>query len=123
LTADARSLPRGPLGIIGGRGQLQDDAPRPAQQRVPAAVGDTPCGARSKSLAPSSLSRLAIALDSVWLGDADRGGRAAEVLVFGERQGIAYVTTDGGHTAIEYHRPGSDGIIRPAQVLGVQFDG
>ncbi len=35
---------------------------------------------------------------------------------------IAYVTTDGGHTAIEYHRPGSDGIIRPAQVLRLQFD-
>ena len=35
---------------------------------------------------------------------------------------IAYVTTDGGHTAIEYHRPGSDGIIRPAQVVRVQFD-
>lgn len=36
---------------------------------------------------------------------------------------IAYVTTDGGHTAIEYHRPGNDGIIRPAHVLRVQFDG
>jgi sugar lactone lactonase YvrE len=35
---------------------------------------------------------------------------------------IAYVTTDGGHTAIEYHRPGSDGIIRPARVVRVQFD-
>ena len=35
---------------------------------------------------------------------------------------IAYVTTDGGHTAIAYHRPGSDGIIRPAQVVRVQFD-
>lgn len=35
---------------------------------------------------------------------------------------IAYVTTDGGHTAIEYHRPGSDGIIRPAQVVRVEFD-
>jgi sugar lactone lactonase YvrE len=34
---------------------------------------------------------------------------------------IAYVTTDGGHTAIEYHRPGTDGIIRPAQVLRAQF--
>jgi hypothetical protein len=35
---------------------------------------------------------------------------------------IAYVTTDGGHTAIEYHRPGTDGIIRPARVLRAQFD-
>jgi sugar lactone lactonase YvrE len=35
---------------------------------------------------------------------------------------IAYVTTDGGHTAIEYHRPGSDGIIRPGRVVRVQFD-
>ena len=35
---------------------------------------------------------------------------------------IAYVTTDGGHTAIEYHRPGSDGIIRPARVVRAQFD-
>jgi sugar lactone lactonase YvrE len=35
---------------------------------------------------------------------------------------IAYVTTDGGHTAIEYHRPGNDGIIRPARVVRVQFD-
>jgi hypothetical protein len=35
---------------------------------------------------------------------------------------IAYVTTDGGHTAIEYHRPGADGIIRPAQVVRVQFE-
>jgi hypothetical protein len=35
---------------------------------------------------------------------------------------VAYVTTDGGHTAIEYHRPGSDGIIRPARVVRVQFD-
>jgi hypothetical protein len=35
---------------------------------------------------------------------------------------IAYVTTDGGHTAIEYHRPGNDGIIRPAQVVRVQFE-
>ena len=35
---------------------------------------------------------------------------------------IAYVTTDGGHTAIEYHRPGSDGVIRPARVVRVQFD-
>jgi len=35
---------------------------------------------------------------------------------------IAYVTTDGGHTAIEYHRPGSDEIIRPARVVRVQFD-
>jgi sugar lactone lactonase YvrE len=35
---------------------------------------------------------------------------------------IAYVTTDGGHTAIAYHRPGSDGIIRPAQVVRVQFE-
>ena len=35
---------------------------------------------------------------------------------------VAYVTTDGGHTAIEYHRPGSDGIIRPAQVVRVQFE-
>jgi hypothetical protein len=35
---------------------------------------------------------------------------------------IAYVTTDGGHTAVEYHRPGTDGIIRPAQVVRVQFD-
>jgi hypothetical protein len=35
---------------------------------------------------------------------------------------IAYATTDGGHTAIEYHRPGNDGIIRPARVVRVQFD-
>jgi hypothetical protein len=35
---------------------------------------------------------------------------------------IAYITTDGGHTAIEYHRPGTDGIIRPAQVVLVRFD-
>ena len=35
---------------------------------------------------------------------------------------IAYVTTDGGHTAIEYHRPGSDEIIRPARVVRVQSD-
>jgi hypothetical protein len=35
---------------------------------------------------------------------------------------IAYVTTDGGHTAIAYHRPGSDEIIRPAQVVRVQFE-
>ena len=35
---------------------------------------------------------------------------------------IAYVTTDGGHTAIEYHRAGTDGIIRPAQVVRVQFE-
>jgi hypothetical protein len=35
---------------------------------------------------------------------------------------VAYVTTDGGHTAIEYQRPGSDGIIRPAQVVRVQFE-
>src|SRR5271163_817911 len=34
----------------------------------------------------------------------------------------AYVTTDGGHTAVEYHRPGTDGIIRPAQVVRAQFD-
>jgi hypothetical protein len=34
---------------------------------------------------------------------------------------IAYVTTDGGHTAIEYHRPGTDGIIRPARVVRVQL--
>lgn len=36
---------------------------------------------------------------------------------------IAYVTTGGSHTAIEYHRPSNDGIIRPALVLRVQFDG
>ena len=35
---------------------------------------------------------------------------------------IAYVTTDGGHTAIDYHRPGAPAIIRPAQVVRVQFD-
>jgi hypothetical protein len=35
---------------------------------------------------------------------------------------IAYVTTDGGHTAIEYHRPGSDEIIRPARVVRAQFN-
>ena len=35
---------------------------------------------------------------------------------------IAYVTTDGGHTAIEYYRPGIDGMIRPAQVVRVHFD-
>jgi sugar lactone lactonase YvrE len=35
---------------------------------------------------------------------------------------IAYVTTDGGHTAIAYHRPGSDDIIRPARIVRVQFD-
>lgn len=35
---------------------------------------------------------------------------------------IAYVTTDGGHTAVEYGRPGSDGNIRPARVLRVEFN-
>jgi sugar lactone lactonase YvrE len=35
---------------------------------------------------------------------------------------IAYVTTDGGHTAIEYHRAGTDGVIRPAHVVQVQLD-
>jgi hypothetical protein len=35
---------------------------------------------------------------------------------------IAYVSTDGGHTAIEYHRVGTDGIIRPARVVRAQFD-
>ena len=35
---------------------------------------------------------------------------------------VAYVTTDGGHTAIQYHRPGTDGTIRPAHVVRVQFD-
>jgi hypothetical protein len=35
---------------------------------------------------------------------------------------IAYVTTDGGHTAIEYQRPGADGVIRPALVVRAQFD-
>jgi hypothetical protein len=35
---------------------------------------------------------------------------------------VAYVTTDGGHTAVEYRRPGADGIIRPARVLRVQFE-
>jgi hypothetical protein len=35
---------------------------------------------------------------------------------------VAYVTTDGGHTAIAYHRPGSDEIIRPARVLRAQFN-
>jgi sugar lactone lactonase YvrE len=35
---------------------------------------------------------------------------------------IAYVTTDGGHTAIAYHRPGSDEIVRPALVVRVQLD-
>jgi sugar lactone lactonase YvrE len=35
---------------------------------------------------------------------------------------IAYVTTDGGHTAVEYQRPGTDGIIRPAMVVRAQFD-
>jgi len=35
---------------------------------------------------------------------------------------IAYVTTDGGHAAIEYHRAGTDGIIRPAQVVRAHFD-
>jgi hypothetical protein len=34
---------------------------------------------------------------------------------------IAYVTTDGGHTAIEYHRPGNDGIVRPARVVRVRL--
>ena len=34
---------------------------------------------------------------------------------------IAYVTTDGGHTATTYHRPGSDEIIRPARVVRAQF--
>jgi hypothetical protein len=36
--------------------------------------------------------------------------------------GVAYVTTDGGHTAIEHHRAGTDGIIRPARVVRAQFD-
>jgi hypothetical protein len=31
-----------------------------------------------------------------------------------------YVTTDGGHTAAQYHRPGTDGIVRPARVLLVE---
>jgi hypothetical protein len=35
---------------------------------------------------------------------------------------IAYVTTDGGHAAIEYGRAGTDGIIRPARVVRAQFD-
>jgi hypothetical protein len=35
---------------------------------------------------------------------------------------VAYVTTDGGYTAAEFHRPGTDGIIRPARVVRVQFD-
>ena len=35
---------------------------------------------------------------------------------------IAYVTTDGGHTAVEYGRSGSDGKIRSAQVLRVEFN-
>jgi hypothetical protein len=35
---------------------------------------------------------------------------------------IAYVITDGGHTAIEHHRPGNDGIIRRARVVRMQFD-
>jgi hypothetical protein len=35
---------------------------------------------------------------------------------------VAYVTTDGGFTAVEYGRPGADGIVRPAQVVRVQFD-
>jgi sugar lactone lactonase YvrE len=35
---------------------------------------------------------------------------------------IAYVTTDGGHTAIEYQRAGTDGIIRPARVVRAQFN-
>jgi hypothetical protein len=35
---------------------------------------------------------------------------------------VAYVTTDGGHTAIEYHRPGTDGIIRPARVVRARFE-
>jgi hypothetical protein len=34
---------------------------------------------------------------------------------------VAYVTTDGGYTAAEYHRPGTDGIVRPAQVLRVEL--
>jgi hypothetical protein len=33
---------------------------------------------------------------------------------------IAYVTIDGGHTAIAYHRPASDEIIRPARVVRAQ---
>jgi hypothetical protein len=35
---------------------------------------------------------------------------------------IAYVTTDGGHTAVEYGRPGADGVVRPAKVVRAQFD-
>jgi hypothetical protein len=35
---------------------------------------------------------------------------------------VAYVTTDGGHTAVEYRRPGTDGIIRPARVVRAEFD-
>jgi sugar lactone lactonase YvrE len=35
---------------------------------------------------------------------------------------VAYVTTDGGHTAIAYHRPGSDEIIRPARVVRARFN-
>jgi len=35
---------------------------------------------------------------------------------------VAYVTTDGGYTAVAYGRPGADGIIRPARVVRAQFD-
>jgi len=35
---------------------------------------------------------------------------------------IAYVTTDGGHTAVKYGRPDSDGRTRPARLLRVEFN-
>jgi hypothetical protein len=35
---------------------------------------------------------------------------------------VAYVTTDGGYTAVEYSRAGADGFVRPAHVVRAQFD-
>jgi sugar lactone lactonase YvrE len=47
---------------------------------------------------------------AVWAREPDAYGR------------VAHVTTDGGHTAIEYGREGSDGEIRPARLLRVEFN-
>jgi hypothetical protein len=40
--------------------------------------------------------------------------RAAWVRGSADYGRVAYVTTDGGHTAVVYERPGTDGVIRPA---------
>jgi hypothetical protein len=41
--------------------------------------------------------------------------RAAWVRGSADYGRVAYVTTDGGHTAVVYERPGTDGVIRPAR--------